>query len=207
MAINDDPAMEAENLLIVLPARCGATASDRPMKFLGTDDMRQMLRLALRLYRLGDPRTTLDKAMQRLAWLTDATAWTAAVIPPKSRGIARNVIAVRGDSKLKVRDVNDRAFTILAGRHMRSRVFARISGPHAILSRLRPDAESPAGSVQTSISIFRNENAIAFVERERRLVELFHSQTAWLLSSLAPLPGLASHAYRQAQSIAAITSR
>jgi hypothetical protein len=184
MAIKDDPAMEAENLLTVLPVLRRSTASDQPTNCLSTDDMRQMLRLALRLHCPGEPRKTLEKAMQGLALLTDATAWTAAVLPPRAAGNTRTVLAEKCDAQANVCDANDRAFAIIAGRHTRGRVCARMNGSHAILSRLRPDAESPAGSVQTSISIFRSENAVAFVERERRLVELFHSQTAWLLSSL-----------------------
>jgi hypothetical protein len=60
------------------------------------------------------------------------------------------------------------------------RVMAVIESDRAINTFLVPEMTGPA----TWISVHRRAGAARFEERERRMVELFHSQSAWLLVQL-----------------------
>jgi hypothetical protein len=71
---------------------------------------------------------------------------------------------------------------LIAARHTRGRVLAVIdSKASAIYSAMREEKQGRGRPRMTWISIHRNPTSPPFAERERRMVELFHSQSAWII--------------------------
>ena len=174
--------------------------SSVPRQYVDVNDLRRMLKLALGLHSLGDPLKRLNKAMDGLARLAGADAWVAMVLNTKAKGAspvskvftggkdapAAQALATRIESDH--RQAGTSVGKLFATpRQTPGRVLAGIErgktgdGPSAIHSLLRPETAGSAQRRLTWISIHRNAGAAPFRERERRLVELFHSQSAWLL--------------------------
>jgi hypothetical protein len=173
----------------------------RPQQYVEVNDLRTLLKLGLGLHTRGEPLKRMDVAINGLARLASADAWLASAISIKrsQRELVlllnggRNAQTARAAAARLESDCSRMNTPIgKAIAHRRAtpgRVMAFIekknlsTGESAIHSVLRPEH---AGETRiTWISIHRSAKAPPFEERERRIVELFHSQSAWLLLQMA----------------------
>ena len=158
-----------------------------------------MLKLALVLHSIGDPLARLNKALNGVARLAGADAWVAATFDFKHTGSPRmsqfltggkdpqaaERAARRIESDCRRPDTSIRKLFTHPGQTP-GRVMAMIEpDDRAIYSILRSETSDSDLRQLTWISIHRNASAPPFLERERRMVELFHSQSAWLLLPIA----------------------
>jgi hypothetical protein len=176
--------------------------SSRPRKYVDVNDLRSMLRLGLGLHGASDPIKRLSKALEGLARLAGADSWVAMAVEMERRGEARVLRVFAGGKN----PAGAKAFSERIGDEIREadsalgrllvapgqtpgRVLAVIGerasdGPGAVYSVLRSEESGPRLVRVTWVSIHRSAGA-PFEERERRMVELFHSQSAWLLLRIA----------------------
>jgi len=166
--------------------------SSRPRQYVDVNDLRSLLKLGLGLHTLGDRRRRLKRAIDGLARLAGADAWVAMVVdlpsgrqsagwilmsgggdPDTARLAAKRIESAVGQPKSSI------ARLITTPNQTAGRVLAVIADGRAIHSFLRP--EGPARTPGTWISMHRKDASPPFEERERRMVELFHSQSAWIL--------------------------
>jgi len=177
--------------------------SSRPRQYLDVNDLRLMLKLGLGLHTIGDPIKRLNKAIDGLARLTEADAWVATVLNPRVRNLspALNVLS-GGKDALAAQKLAETITRDCIGpdtpvgkllavpKQTRGRVIATIEHGRVgnyqsdVHSLLQPESVDKAMERVTWISIHRI-GAVPFDERERRLIELFHSQSAWLLLQIA----------------------
>jgi hypothetical protein len=167
----------------------------KPARYVDVNDLRTLLKLALGLHAAGDPKTRLTKAADGLARIANADAWVVRVLVereapavdgPQSRlyggtdaqaavNVAKQIDAEMGLPGTSIGK-------LIAARPTRGRVLAVIdSKASAIYSVLREEKQDGERPRMTWISVHRNATAPPFVERERRMVELFHSQSAWII--------------------------
>jgi hypothetical protein len=176
--------------------------SSRPRKYVDVNDLRSMLRLGLGLHTVGDPILRLNAATDGLTRLAGADAWMAMVVAMERGRAARVLRTLSGGkdfapAKAAAERIGDEAgrTDTRVSKFLNSpgqtpgRVLAVIGeqasdGLGAILSVLRPEETGPRHVRLTWISIHRVMGG-PFEERERRMVELFHSQSAWLLLQTA----------------------
>jgi hypothetical protein len=164
--------------------------SSGPRQYVDVNDLRSMLKLGLGLHTLGDPLKRWNKAAGGMARLCDADAWVAMVVTPRERGITE-VSGVTAGGKaadlaraaaerieLEIRKPGEQVFK--KQKLVPGRVGAAIENERDIHTFLMPEESGPA----TWISVHRRTGAAPFEERERRIVELFHSQSAWVLLQL-----------------------
>ena len=168
-----------------------------PRKYVDVNDLRTLLKLGLGLHGTGDPRKRMDVAGQGLARLASADAWVAAVLTMKRSEREVTLLVSGGKNSQTARGAVVRLESdcfrpgtpigkaITHRRATPGRVLAFIekenpdSGESAIHSILRSD--QTAETRATWIGVHRSAKSPPFEERERRIVELFHSQSAWLL--------------------------
>jgi len=168
----------------------------RPRQYVDVNDLRSLLKLGLGLHTIGDPVRRLTRAMDGLARLANADAWVmqafnGSVLPdPKAQLfggkdlLAAQAAAMRIDSECS--DLKTSIGRLIAAKHTPGRVLAVIDGRNsAIQSVLREERSGRGKPRLTWISIHRNVTTPPLIERERRMVELFHSQSAWLLLQIA----------------------
>jgi hypothetical protein len=157
-----------------------------------------MLKLGLGLHLKGDPARRLKRALDNLARMTSAHSWRASVLELDGRRKPRVLMSLHGSSRLKGpngRATGESAWSpdsqldqLLAapaptsGR-VRAIIFAEQPARRGreISSILQADGEGQQRRRLTWISLNRAPDTDGFCERERRLVELFHSQTAWAM--------------------------
>jgi hypothetical protein len=170
--------------------------SSRPRKYVEVHDLRSMLKLGLGLHLPGDPAKRLTRALNGLGRLAGADSWVAASIAARPRQRTKvSAILAGGEDALAartrleadcLRPESPIRKLLESPEQIPGRVLAMTSTDDrgnnnaiAICSILCPDT-SGAGRV-TWVSIHRRAGQPPLGERERRLVELFHSQSAWLL--------------------------
>jgi len=172
--------------------------SNRPTQYVGVDDLRSILKLGLGLHASGQTPECLHQALEGLSRLAGASAWAAAVLPLKAPGgVSSPVVLAGGADSHAAQMLTTQIATdyrvrrtpmgrLITSRHTGGRVLAVLVGSRTIYSILCPELAQGEKPERTLIVIVRRDDAAKFAERERRLVELFHSQSAWLLLELAP---------------------
>lgn len=165
-------------------------------RYVDANDLRALLKIALSLHAVGEPRKRLVRALDNLSHLAGANAWAATVLPARASAAAPLPSVLYGgeDAKaahrlaeqilLDFRAAKTPIGMLVRTAHIPGRVLAALDEGRAIHSILRLERNGGMPPVRTWVSIARNASDPAFRERERRLAALFHSQSAWLLIGL-----------------------
>jgi hypothetical protein len=173
--------------------------SSQPKPYVDVNDLRLMLKLGLGLHSMADPRVRLEKACDGLVRMIDSDAWVATTLTRAAGSPPTISVIFAGGRNAELASAGARAIELEGSRsdtaigrliasptHTPGRVLAVISQTNrAIHTVLHPEKTGRGPSRLTWISAYRLGDAIPYVERERRMVELFHSQTAWLLLQMA----------------------
>jgi hypothetical protein len=177
--------------------------SSGPRQYVDVNDLQTLLKLGLGLHTLGDATQRWHKAADGMARLTNADACVAMMLHARARddwAISPTLVSGK-DSALAYAavtrvesDCRKRgtpiARLLTTPKRPPGRVLAVIEPPttpsrqNAVHSLLWPETTGRDSSPITWISILRHADAAPFAERERRVLELFHSQSAWLLLQL-----------------------
>jgi hypothetical protein len=192
--MTDDPGMKNPQKPQGTSEPRPAKLSARPRQYVDVNDLRQMLKLALGLHTVGEPLKKMNRALDGLARLAAADAWVAAVVAMKPRNHVAIVSLFQGGTDPVLAEASARRLEsempsretsigqlLFTRSSTPGRVLAAIERQRAICSILPPESSERGRSLLTWVSIHRAVGKSPFEERERRMVELFHSQSAWLV--------------------------
>jgi hypothetical protein len=154
--------------------------------YVATDDLSALLRLALRLHQPGQRQAKLRRACSAMAKLVRADGWLAAVLEQRSGGRWRAIELLRGGVEWAGGDGEAHPPPAAPSALLPGRVLAALDGgdaaqpPRCVQSlQIADRVEKPA--LLTWVRVHRSASSPPFDERERRLMQLFHSQTAWVM--------------------------